>query len=166
MLARKKSSKEGKPLPSEWQEGLARLLNETYKKECQKDNRYFDVYGQIYPEELLLIVSWLSEKEQGIAPVTCFLSCEPDQMATEEKVRKTQADFFDLAGLFFDDIFSKAEWNDDSEEASLFEPNWQEVSHKNQNYFYKLSRENINLTLEADKLLGPDFEDVELEEDE
>ena len=164
MLARKKSSKEGKPLPSEWQESLSRLLNETYKKECQKEGRYFDVYGQIYSEELLLIVSWLSEKEQGIAPVTCFLSCEPDQMASEEKVKKTQADFIDLAGLFYDEIFSKEDWDED--EVSMFEPNWQEVSHKNQNYFYKLSRENINLTLEADKLLGPDFEDVEFEDDD
>jgi hypothetical protein len=164
MLARRKSSKEGKPLPKDWQESLARLLNEAYKKECEKEARYFDVYGQIYPEELLLVVSWLSEKEQGVAPVTCFLSCEPDQMASEEKVRKTQADFIDLAGLFYDDIFSKADW--DNEEISVFEPNWQEVCHKNQNYFYKLSRENINLTIEADKLLGPDFEDVEFEDDE
>jgi len=164
MLARKKSSKVGKPLPSDWQESLSRLLNETYKKECQQEGRYFDVYGQIYPEELLLVVSWLSEKEQGVAPVTCFLSCEPDQMASEEKVKKTQADFIDLAGLFYDDIFSKEDWNDD--EVSMFEPNWQEVSHKNQNYFYKLSRENINLTLEADRLLGPDFEDVEFEDDD
>lgn len=164
MLARKKSSKVSKPLPSEWQEGLSRLLNESYKKECQKEGRYFDVYGQIYSEELILIVSWLSEKDPGVAPVTCFLSCEPDQMSSEEKVRRTQADFIDLAGLFFDDILSKEDWS--SEEVSLFEPNWQEVTHKHQNYFYKLSRENINLTIEADKLLGPDFEDVELEDEE
>jgi hypothetical protein len=155
MLARKKTSKKGKNIPQDWLEGLSRLLNETYKTECKKHARYFDVYGQIFPEELLVIVSWLPEKEEGLAPITCFLSCDPDQMNSEKKVKETQAHYVDLAGLFFDEIFAKEDWDD-------FEPNWQEVSYKHQNYYYKLSRENINLTLEADRLLGADFEDLEL----
>ncbi|WPU64486.1 hypothetical protein [Peredibacter starrii] len=158
MLARKKTSKQGKSLPSEWLESLNRLLNETYKSECKQNGRYFDVYGQVYPEELLLTVSYLSEKDEYLSPITCFLSCEPDQMATEEKVKETQANFIDIVGLFFDEIFADSEWDE-------FEPTWQEVSHKNQNYFYKLSRENINLTLEADKLLGEEFQDLEEETD-
>ena len=158
MLARKKTSQQGKPLPTEWLESLNRLLNETYKSECKQNGRYFDVYGQVYPEELLLTVSYLSEKDEYLSPITCFLSCEPDQMATAEKVKETQANFIDIVGLFFDEIFADEEWDE-------FEPNWQEVSHKNQNYFYKLSRENINLTLEADKLLGEEFQDLEEDTD-
>ncbi|WP_408097477.1 hypothetical protein ACJVC5_00800 [Peredibacter sp. HCB2-198] len=158
MLARKKTSKQGKTLPTEWLESLNRLLNETYKSECKQNGRYFDVYGQVYPEELLLTVSYLSEKDEYLSPITCFLSCEPDQMATAEKVKETQANFIDIVGLFFDEIFADEEWDE-------FEPNWQEVSHKNQNYFYKLSRENINLTLEADKLLGEEFQDLEEDTD-
>lgn len=158
MLARKKTSKQGKTLPTEWLESLNRLLNETYKSECQQNGRYFDVYGQVYPEELLLTVSYLSEKDEYLSPLTCFLSCEPDQMATEEKVKETQANFIDVVGLFFDEIFADSEWDE-------FEPTWQEVTHKNQNYFYKLSRENINLTLEADKLLGEEFQDLEEDTD-
>lgn len=158
MLARKKTSKQGKNLPQDWQESLSRLLNETYKTECKQNGRYFDVYGQIYGEELLLVVSYLSEKDEYLSPVTLFLSCEPDQMANEEKVKETQNNFIELVGLFFDEIFADSEWDE-------FEPTWQEVTHKHQNYFYKLSRENINLTLEADKLLGPEFEDLEEEQD-
>jgi hypothetical protein len=56
-----------------------------------------------------------------------------------------------VVGLFFDEIFSNEEWDE-------FEPNWQEVSYKHETYFFKLSRENINLTLEANRLLGPDFD--------
>ncbi len=159
MLARKKTSKQGKPIPQDWTEGLARLLNETYKTECKQNGRYFDAYGQIYQDELLLIVSYLSEKDEYLAPITLFLSSEPDQISTPEKVKDTQANYIDISGLFFDEIFADEEWNG-------FEPVWQEVSHKNQNYFYKITRENINATLEADRLLGPDFEDVEFEEDE
>lgn len=155
MLARKKSSKMGKTLPQDWLESLSRLLNETYKSECKLNGRYFDVYGQVYPEELLLVVSYLSEQDEYLAPVTLFLSSEPEQIQNEEKVKETQKNFIDLVGLFFDEIFADPDWND-------FESNWQEVSHKNQNYFYKITRENINATLEANRLLG---ENLDLEED-
>ena len=69
MLARSKKSKSGKVIPLDWSEGLARLLNETYKRECKDQNRYFDVYGQIYSEELLVVCSWLSEKDEHLAPI-------------------------------------------------------------------------------------------------
>ena len=156
MLARNKNSKAGKPIPQDWSEGLSRLLNESYKREAKDQGRYFDVYGQIYSEELLVIASWLSEKDEYTAPITLFLSCEADQMNSEKKVKETQENFVDLIGLFFDEIFANEEWDN-------FEPVWQEVTHKNQNYWYKITRENVNATLEANKLLGEDFD---LEEDE
>lgn len=157
MLARLKSSKNGKAIPQDWLEGLSRLLNETYATECKKNDRYFDVYGQIYTEELLLIVSWLSEKDAHAAPVACFLSCQPEQMNSESKVKATQQSFIDVVGLFFDEIFASEDWAE-------FEPVWQEVNYKQENYFFKVSRENINLTLEANKLLGEDFDSEEDEE--
>ena len=147
MLARNKKSKSGKVIPQDWSEGLSRLLNETYKSEAKEQGRYFDVYGQIYSEELLVVVSWLSEKDEYMAPTTLFLSCDPDQIDSEKKVKETQENFVALAGLFFDEIFADAEWNQ-------FEPVWQEVTQNNQNYWYKITRENINATLEANKLRG------------
>lgn len=158
MLGRLKTSKTGNALPSDWSESLSRLLNETYKSECKKNNRYFDVYGQVYPEELLLTVSYLHETDPGQAPITIFLTCDPDQIATPDKVKKTQGDYLELAGLFFDEIFANSEWKE-------FEPTWQEVTHNNQNYHYKITRENVNLTLEANRLLGEEFADVEFDED-
>ncbi len=153
MLARKKTSKSGTPLPNEWLESINRLLNETYKSECKQNGRYFDVYGQVFTEEFLLVVSYLSEKDEYLAPVTLFLSSGPDEIFLEEKVRDTQKNFIDLVGLFFDEIFADVDWDN-------FETVWQEVAHKNQKYFYKLTRENINATLEANRLLGEDFEDL------
>lgn len=158
MLARKKNSKAGKAVPQDWLEGLSRLLNESYNRENKTQGRYFDVYGQIYSEELLLVVSWLSEKDEYVSPVTLFLSCDADQMNTVKKVKETQESFVELTGLFFDEIFADDEWD-------KFEPLWQEVTHKSQNYWYKLTRENVNVTLEANKLLGDDF-DLEDEETE
>jgi hypothetical protein len=154
MLGRLKSSHKGETLPTDWQESLSRLLNETYQKTCEKDKCYFDVFGQIFSEELLLIVSYLSEENEAAAPVTLFLSCEQDQIKSEKIVKETQNNYLELTGLFFDEIFGAKEWNE-------FEPNWQEVEHNKQKYFYKISRENINLTIEANKLLGEEFSEEE-----
>lgn len=159
MLARLKTSKNGTPVPTDWIESLNRLLNETYKSECKQNGRYFDVYGQAYPDELLLIVSYLSEKDEYEAPITLFLSSDPDQIANVDKVKETQKNYIDILGLFFDEIFADSEWNN-------FEPVWQEVTHLNQNYHYKITRENINATLEANKLLGEDFDELEFEDEE
>jgi hypothetical protein len=158
MLARLKNSKNGKNLPKDWAEGLARLMNETYSTECKLNGRYFDIFGQIYQDELLLVVSYLSEKDEYVAPITLFLSSSPDQIANVDKVSETQQNLIEVSGLFFDEIFANDDWNE-------FEPAWQEVTHKHQNYFYKISRENINATIEADRLLGPDFEDIEYDQD-
>ncbi|MGC4057724.1 MAG: hypothetical protein QM743_06320 [Chitinophagaceae bacterium] len=86
------------------------------KTECKKNDRYFDVYGQIYSEELLVIVSYLSEKDESAAPIACFLSCEADQISNEEKLKETQTNFIEVIGLFFDEIFAQEDWNE-------FEPN-------------------------------------------
>jgi hypothetical protein len=158
MLGRKKNSKLTKPFPAEWIESFNRILNETYKIETKQSSKYFDVYGQIHEDELLLIVSYLSEKDEYEVPMTLFLSSDRDKEMNEDKIKETQKNLIDVVGLFFDEIFSDGDWNE-------FEPNWQEVTHKNQNYYYKISRENINLTLEATKLLGPEFDEVDLEED-
>jgi hypothetical protein len=51
-----------------------------------------------------------------------------------------------MAGMFFDEVFATEDWSE-------WEPNWQEVVWKDKKYFYKMTRENVTLTLEADRLL-------------
>ena len=157
MLARKPSSNEGKLLPQEWTTKVADLLNGTYAVECQNRERVFDVYGQAFAEELLVIVSFISTKNKGQAPITCFLSSDALALSTAQELKKTQETFIEIAGRFFDEIFANENWDE-------WEPNWQEVEYDKKTYFYKISRENIALTVEADRLLrdaGFDPEDTE-----
>jgi hypothetical protein len=158
MIGKSKSSKKGQALPTDWLESVARLLNETYNKDCEQNGRYFDTFGQVYPEELVLVVSFLSEKNESDSAITLFLSSGPEHIANEAKVKNTQKNFIELTGLFFDEILGNKDWNE-------FEPNWQEVSHNNETYSFKISRENINITLEANRLLGDEFDDLELDSD-
>ena len=157
MLARKSSSLEGKLLPHEWTTKVADLMNGTYAIECQSRHRVFDVYGQAFPDELLVIVSFISTENRGEAPITCFLSSDALSLSTAQELKKTQELFIEIAGQFYDEIFSNSNWDD-------WEPNWQEVEYDKKKYFYKLSRENIALTVEADRILkeaGFDPEDTE-----
>ena len=57
MLAKNKSSKNGQVIPQDWAESVSRLVNETFKSQCNQNGRYFDVYGQIFKEELCHLYS-------------------------------------------------------------------------------------------------------------
>jgi hypothetical protein len=76
-------------------------------------------------------------------------------MATADAVKTTQNNFVAIAGMFFDEIFADENWSE-------WEPNWQEVEWQNKKYWYKITRENVSLTLAADQLL----KDAGFEEDE
>lgn len=157
MLARKHSSEDGTLLPREWTTQMGDLLNGTYAQECQKREGVFDVYGQAFTDELLVIVSFISVKNQAQAPVTCFLSSDAMSLTTPQELKKTQELFIEIAGQFFDEIFANDNWDE-------WEPHWQEVEYLGTTYHYKISRENIALTTEADKLLreaGFDPDDTE-----
>lgn len=149
MLSRKDNQVKGDALPAEWSENLAQLLNQNYEKECQKHDSHFEVFGQVYPEELILIVSFVSPTHPEKLPVTCFLSCEQEHLSTPKKAEQTQKDYIDMVGLFFDEVFSNEDWDS-------YEPLWQEVAYKDDMYLYKITRENIGLTIAASKLLGED----------
>ncbi len=147
----------GEPLPRDWAESLAGLLNETYAAQCVARSRAFDVYGRVYPEELLVMVSFWDKNSPHEAPLTFSLSCDPGDIATPAKVKETQELYVEITGRFFDEVFASEEWDE-------WEPQWQEVRLKGYTFWYKMTRENVALTLEADRLLteaGFDPEDVD-----
>ena len=59
---------------------------------------------------------------------------------------------FDCAGVFFDQYFAKEEnideiWDD-------YNLDWDETEFNKEKLFYKVTRENIGLSMEANALLG------------
>ena len=133
----------------------ADLLNGTYATECRKSGRVFVVFGQTFEDELLVVVSFTGEK--SLSPITCFLSADAGHDTPTSELKKIQGVFIELAGQFFEEIFADDMWDE-------WEPHWQEVDYQKKAYWYKLSRENVALTLEADRLLlaaGFDPDDTE-----
>ncbi len=137
---------DGKDLPVEWSEKVATLFNQNFSEHCLEQKKSFDVFGKIYQDELLIIISWLENENFNNYPITIFLSAD---IFNQKNTQEALDHLVDIAGLFFDEYFSDENWND-------FEPNWKETLHKKNDYYYKITRENIALTVEADKLLSKD----------
>ncbi|MBL7665270.1 MAG: hypothetical protein JNM93_09060 [Bacteriovoracaceae bacterium] len=148
MFSRKEHDiNEGIDIPAEWQEEIVIILNQTFEAECVAQNKSFDLYGKIYNDELLIVASWVDNSDTSVLPVSCFLSVD---ITKETKTDKILDVLVDLAGAFFDEYFSNKDWDD-------FEPNWQETKHKKDVIYYKVTRENVALSLEAENILKEDI---------
>lgn len=134
----------GSALPAEWTESLVKVLTETYFKQSEKDNCFFDVYGKVFDQEFIVIISYIHHEDQMASPISVFIS--HDNLEDSKKMKQALASLVDLAGHIFDDIFSIADWNG-------YIPNWTENKFKENTFFYKITRENISLTLQAEEIL-------------
>ena len=144
MLGRHEESTQSKPLPQDWQEGFISALNETYPDHSEKDGRFFDVYGALYESEFVVIVSYIHKADPLASPITIFLS--HDLISDKKLMKKSLKNVVDLVGEILDDIFATENWSD-------YCVNWTENHFQGDTFYYKITRENISLTLQANELL-------------
>ncbi len=95
----------GKSLPPEWTEEVVRVLTDAYAKQSEKDNKFFDVYGRIFDEEFVVIISYMHHGDSLAAPISVFIS--HDTAKDSKELSKALKDLVDLTGHIFDDIFSR-----------------------------------------------------------
>jgi hypothetical protein len=134
--------------PKDWAEGLKQILLNIYGDKCIKDEKTFEIYGFSYPSEVLMIVSFVG-LDKFTTPVTLFLSANLNEKSkTDEMIN----DMFDSVGVFFDAYFSKSEDKDEIWDDYVHE--WEETEFAKLKFYYKVTRENIGLSMEADRLLG------------
>jgi hypothetical protein len=147
MFGRYETDKSGAALPVDWTEGLIRALTENYYAQSEKDNRFFDVFGRIFEKEFLLIASYVHHEDQLKSPISIVISC--DIIADQKKFQTALSEMVDLLGHIFDDIFATQDWNG-------YIQNWTENTYKTNTFYYKITRENIALTLQANEILEKD----------
>lgn len=143
MHSRKDQNQDLTKLPNNWLRDLGELLNSTYKDQCDKKNKSFLVLGHTYPDEVVLIVSFLDEKSLGSIPVTLILSADLDEKNKSDELLEVLVEFI---GIFFDQVFSSEEWDD-------YNPNWEMEEIKDLKIYFTVSRENILLTIKANGIL-------------
>lgn len=134
--------------PKDWAEGLKQILLNIYGDKCLKQDKTFEVYGFSYPNEVLMIVSFVG-MDKFVAPVTLSLSADLDEKTKTDAIIN---DMFDSVGVFFDSYFATEEREDEIWDDYVLD--WQETEFNKHQFFYKVTRENIGLSIEADLLLG------------
>lgn len=133
-----------KPLPIEWTEEFTRTLTEAYFDQSEKDNSFFDVHGEIYDKEFVVIISYLNHDDLTAAPISLFIS--HDVVEDSKQFTIVLKNLIDLSSHVLDDIFATESWHD-------YVPNWTESKFKDSKFFYKITRENISLTIQAQQFL-------------
>lgn len=144
MLARKEQTKPGILLPDKWRDKVESVLYSVYQAQCDQIQKNFQVHGLTYPDELYLAVGILNPEKLEVAPVTYIASLDLEKDQDPEKFLDT---LIDSLGVFFDSYFKDIDWND-------YVANWTEASYKDLKFFYKISRENVALSIQAEILLN------------
>lgn len=150
-----KSKFDGIDFPDDTLEKVGLYFNDHFSEiyPHSMDKKSFHTYGKIFSDEILLIVSLAHDSEQ-LSPVSLFLSKEikSEENHSEQKIKKTIDLMVEMAGIFFDEMLSTKDWNN-------YNLQWCEEEYKNEMYYAKTTRENIDATLKANELLGEDFDD-------
>lgn len=134
--------------PKEWSAELKQVLLNIYGEKCIKEEKTFEVFGFSYPNEVLVIISYTG-LDKFEAPLTLFISAD---LAPNTDSKKTIDSMFDSAGVFFDSYFAKEENQDEIWDDYVLD--WEEAEFSSNKIFYKVTRENVALTMEANLLLG------------
>lgn len=161
MLARKAQTAPAKNFPEDWLAEVSQILKSVYFDKFKNDSRTFEVWGHLYEDELLLIISLADNFNPASIPTTLFLSVD---IEPKVKMKPLLNKLLDASGTFFDTYFN----TNQNEDEDLYLANWDEAEVGKQPFYYKVTRENISQTMEADKLLresGFFNEDGEAEEE-
>ncbi len=146
MLSRKEQETEGKSLPQFWLDALKEELDSIYLTDRKKENKEFFIWGEIYQDEFVLVASYVSKKNLGAIPVTYNISVD---LGSNSDIEKIYHSVVDSISVFFDSYFH----DHTSESWDGFHSEWIEAQVKTIPFFYRVTRENIELTIEANKLL-------------
>lgn len=145
MLHRKEQTKQGITIPTEWCEKAEQVLYSAYEKQCNAQQKNFKFYGLTYPDEVFMAICYLDIENELEAPVTYLVSADLEE--SDKDVTKLLDKLIDSVGIFFDIYFTDANWND-------YVVNWTEGNFQGQDFHYKVTRENIGLSIQAEYLLN------------
>ncbi len=144
MHSRKEHDTEGTPFSQELIEEITEILNFVYKEKCNAANKEIEVYGKTYQSELLLGVSILEKDDESAIPATYIASADLDEQQKQGKILDA---IVDSAGIFIEQYLTTREWDE-------YNSNWTEEQVKGVRIHYQVTRENIKLSLMADRLLN------------
>jgi hypothetical protein len=151
MLSRKEQTVRANFFPKKWTAEVKNLLEGLYKPQCDARDLYIDIHAITFPNELVLAVSLLDKELETIIPVTYMASADLLEKEDPEEILNL---LVDSIGFFFDNYFNLEE--DPNE--TIYSSDWEESKVREKAFHYKITRENIGLSIMADVLLGEDVD--------
>ena len=160
---RKDTNYAGAPLPREYLKLVEQVFNKNFSKYLLKEKgakELFVVHGQVYPDELVLVISL--KNSSTLRMTTCYASVEypPKKMKTEagapgpagtEAVQLAVNQCVDAVASFFNTFFDQGRPIDYDLE---YRQNWIPIEiEKNTPVHLRINRDNLELEAEADALL-------------
>lgn len=142
MLSRKIREERGREIPQEWLDNAKKVLSENYLEYTKDGNLTFQTFGELYPDECCLALCLIDSVTENA--VSLILSSD---ISSENFDPNILDNLLDASSLFFDQYFNTPNWDD-------YEPTWGAEEFKNKKFFSKVSRENIGLTIQAEKWLS------------
>ena len=146
MLSRKITPLKPTEIPQAWLEEVNAVLKETYHQQCLDMGIKVETYGEIYKDELCIAFSLLEQNNLLGNATTLFTSFDLDNKSDPKSIFDY---IFNASSEFFDYIFGI-----NSEEEEVYQAKWKETNFSEKIFFYKISRENLNLTKKANELLA------------
>jgi hypothetical protein len=134
-------------IPKEILSFIDKLIAETFEIRLKSKNLELSIFGELYENEIVLIFSLLNSQDPNLNTISLFVS---DDISTDSKLEKKVDHLINSSSEFFETILNSSE----EQLLELYSPRWQITDLKSDNFYYKISRENIQLTIEANKLLS------------
>jgi hypothetical protein len=144
MLSRKNQEKPGVALPLKWCDQASATLYSTYESFIDEQDRQFQFHGFTYPDEVLMAASLISHTNEFDIPITYMVSVD---LHEDQQTEKLLGLLLDSMGIFFDNYFQ-------DQDGSHYEANWTEAEFQKQTFHYKVTRENVALSIKAEQLLN------------
>ncbi len=144
MLSRNEQNSSGNTLPEMWINELLNLLNTVYSNQLKERNCFLEFHGFSYPDELFLAVSIINISNRSISPTSVCLSTD---LTPKEDVKKVLDTLIDATGILLDNFFNEAQWD-------AWSSTWQKETFKKMTFYCNITREDLSLTIEANKLLN------------
>lgn len=136
----------GKELPQSWNDNALDLLNEVFADKFLMFQQKPLLFGRIYSNELLIILSILDARFEDKAPLTCFFSFDVLD-DTAKKIPSIINNLVDAMGVILDDYFNHPDEMD-------YSGSWTHETFGQTTFYLRISRENIESTLKANELLN------------
>ena len=147
MLSRKMTNQTPSIIPQSWLDEVNSVLNETYQQQCLSLSTEIETFGEIYTDELAVAFSLVYKHNKLGKAITLFTSTD---INSESNPKEILDHILDSSSEFFDLILND-DLNNNNEE--IYQSLWSQTKFEKDNFFYKISRENLITTMKANEFL-------------